>query len=64
MGVKSVPVALPATLLLDLLRVGVDVTGLGKVTGKVFLGGSGPIGQGDVITIVEFMGTSHCQNKL
>lgn len=56
---EDVPVPLPATFLLDLLRVSINMAGLGKVTGKVFLGGGGPVGQGNVVTIVEFMGTSH-----
>ena len=63
MGTRDVPVALSATFLLDLVWISVDMAGLGKVTGEVFLSRGGPIGQGDVVTVVEFMGTSHWLNR-
>ena len=56
---KVVPIGFTATFFLYFLRVRVDVPGLGKVAGKMLLGGGSAVGKTDVVTIVEFMGASH-----
>ena len=49
---QNLPVALASSFLLDLLRVSVDVAGLGKVAGKVVLGDSSTVGKGDMVTVI------------
>ena len=53
------PVALATALLLDLLGVGIDVAGLGKVTREVLLRLGGAVGEAGVVTIVLLVGASH-----
>ena len=57
---ESLPIGLATTFLLHLLRVNTLMAGLAEVAGLMFLGRSGAVGKSGVITIVEFVGTSHC----
>lgn len=53
------PVTLASAFLLHFLGVSVDVTRFGKVARKVVLGNGGSVGEGDMVTIVLFVGPSH-----
>ena len=54
-GRTDLPVALAATFLLHFLRIGIHVARFSKVTRKVLLGSSGPIGEPSMITVVELV---------
>ena len=53
------PIAFTTPFLLDLLRVGVDVTAFGEVAWEMLLRLGGTIGEAVVVTIVLLMRASH-----
>ena len=57
----DVPVSSTATVLLGLLRVGVDVALLGEVAGEMLFGARGAVGEAGVVAVVELVGSSHCE---
>jgi hypothetical protein len=57
----SLPATLAGAVLLGLLGVGVGVAGLGEVTGEVFRGEGGAIGEAGVVTVVELVRFAHWQ---
>jgi len=57
------PVASSSTFLLDLFGVGIDVTVLGEVAGKVLFSGSGAIGKANVVTVILLVGASHIERR-
>ena len=58
------PIAFSSTLLLGLLWISSNVAGFGEVAGKVSFWLRGTVSKADVVTVIEFVGTSHCSNML
>ena len=54
------PIALAAAFLLHLLRVRVNVAGLGEIAREMLFGSSSAVSESDVITVVELVGAGHC----
>ena len=55
----DIPVAFPAALLLYLLRIGIDMTGLGKIAREMLFSGGSAVSKADVVAVVLLVGTSH-----
>lgn len=53
------PVTLPATILLGLLGVSIDMASLGEVTGEMLFRLSGTVGEADVVTVIQLVGSGH-----
>ena len=60
-GFLFLPVALATTVLLGLVAVGVHMARLGKIARQMLLGSGGAVGQADLVTIIVFVGASHCE---
>ena len=56
---QYVPIGFSTTVLLGLLRVAINVAGLGKVARKMFFGCGGTVSKANVITVSVFVRTSH-----
>ena len=60
-----IPVAFTVAGLLDPVGIIVGIeAGFGEVARKVLLRESSAIGETNVVTVVEFVGTSHCKKRL
>ena len=59
-GVGYVPVALAATVLLDLLGVGIGIAMLGEEARKILCGRGGTVGEALVVAVIGLVGASHC----
>jgi hypothetical protein len=64
MGIKRLPVASAAAVLLDLSWILIDVAMLGEEARQVLVSNSGTIGKARVVLVVILVRTSHCRNKL
>ena len=53
------PIALPTTLLLGVLRVLTSVSGLGEVAWEVLFRGRGAVGEALVVAVVGLVAASH-----
>lgn len=56
---RSLPIALSTAMLLGAGWIDASMAGLGEVAREVLFGGSGAIGEADVITVVALVSASH-----
>jgi hypothetical protein len=57
---NDIPVTLASALLLDLLRVLIDMTGLCKEARQMLFWESCPISETGMVTVIELVRASHC----